>query len=155
MFSLLFLSFLNFFPAHRRYKAFPPQLILMTIQSFHQTERRFIQGYQGKFQIMNTLAYHQILHTTLLDWFKILLSSVTSTPVTQLPAYTNVFCLASQHKYNLSLLLEDDYSWNCICIMSIIYKPLANFLRRNGLWDSDDRNHELIRVPNYVLKDNS
>lgn len=29
-----------------------------------------------------------------------------STPVTQLPAYTDVFCLASQHKYNLSLLLQ-------------------------------------------------
>lgn len=104
MFSLLFLSFLNFIPAHRSYKAFPPQLILMTIQSFHLSW--FIQGYQGKFQIMNTSVYHQILHTTLLDWFKILLSSVTSNPVTQLPAYTDVFCLASQHKYNLSLLLE-------------------------------------------------
>lgn len=106
MFSLLLLSFLNFFPAHRRYKAFPPQLILMTIQSFHQTERRFIQGYQGKFRIMNTPVYHQIWHTTLLDWFKILLSSVTRIPVTRLPAYTDVFCLASQHKYNHSWLLE-------------------------------------------------
>lgn len=101
-------SWISFPPIADTYKAFPPQLILMTIQSFHQTEMRFIQGYQGKFKIMNTPVYRQILHTTLLDWFKILLSSVTSNgnPETQIPAYTDVFCLASQHKYNHSLLLE-------------------------------------------------
>lgn len=119
MFSLLFLSFLDFFPAHRKYKAFPPQIILMTIQSFHQTERRFIQWYQGKFKIMNTPLYHQILHTTLLDWFKILLSSVTSSPVTQLPAYTDVYCLASQHKYNLSLLLEQMITVGTVFVLRV------------------------------------